>query len=290
MEIACITSVAAAKPNVNTSAAHFAVVISLSTILARWKLEKALLYKAAQLKTLLVKRRDGCTVLPRDLWQCVHFNGAKGNNGRQRRSSGATEVPQMCPYEAAIPPPYIQNIQSRTFTVFTHDRKKCSQQCPHVPDRINICSHVCCTYKWQTKMFPMSTHMPERWTFTPQHIPLRLHRKERNVRRVHTCQTERNQPGITRQKQPTPTAHGMWCIKKPGSRQCKYSRTALGTTTDKTVHVHWKHFLHIHIYLFFFWTSGIAYTGLKSISNGTRTRDKPVKESFNVGSWVKPAA
>lgn len=199
-----------------TTAAHFAVLISLSTILAQWKLEKALLYKAAQLKTLLVKQRDGCTVMPREAWQCVHFNGAKGNNGRQRRSRSATEVPRMCPYEAAIPP-YTQNIQSRTFTVFTHDRKKCSQQCPHVPERINICSHVCCTYTWQKKC-SQCPHTCQKDEHSPPHLLLRLHTKERNVRRVHTCRTERNHPGITRQEQPTPTAHGIWCIKKNWAR------------------------------------------------------------------------
>lgn len=39
-----------------TIAAHFAVVTSLSTILTREKLEKALLHNAAQLKTVLVKQ------------------------------------------------------------------------------------------------------------------------------------------------------------------------------------------------------------------------------------------
>lgn len=192
MEIACITSVAAAKPNVNTSAAHFAVVISLSTILARWKLEKALLYKAAQLKTLLVKRRDGCTVLPRDLWQCFHFNGAKGNNGRQRRSSGATEVPRMCPYEAAIPPrtprtsshahllyshTTERNVHNNVHTcqteltfahtsaALTNDRKRCSQ-CPHTcqKDEHSPLNTFHCVYIGKRETFAVSTHAKRKGT------------------------------------------------------------------------------------------------------------------------------
>lgn len=117
----------------------------------------------------------------------------------------------------------------------------------------------------------MSTHMPERWTFTPAHFAASSHEREKQSQCPHMPKKKEPPKYNARREQ---TTHEMWCIRKTGLASMQIQQNSIRHyRQDSTRSLYNISYTYTHIFLLDF--GHCCTLDSSQISSGSRTRDTP---------------